>query len=270
MTSENNSNQNDTAQDSTAIYYGFDVWLMFYTIISNVESMGLALSEKEKKLTPIQISKYVRELFDGNDFVVVTERSDDVPVDVIDVAVTYMDINTANGLPDFEIVLMYNTEQKYYFSNIIDWEMVAYDIADGVCREMLAKTYEMNNDDVILAKVPSNESMRYIGSDVEIKCSAFSIAAESINESCGYDDTSMYQTYADAFEPDSKVILKLKYEIICHLMAFRDYMAEIELSDDSDIDSDLSNDDDEEIVDIEHLSEVIAQLQQHLDNAKKK
>lgn len=270
MTSQNNSNQGGNAQEATAIYYDFDVWPMFYSIIGSVHILGQSLSEKEKKLTPVQISKHIREIFDENDFVVVTERSDDVPVDVIDVAVTYMDINTANGLPDFEIVLMYNTDQKYYFSNIIDWELVAYDLAEGVCREMLAKTYEMNNDDVFLAKKPSNESMRYIGSDVEIKCCAFSIAAESIGESCGYEETSMYQTYVDAFEPDSKVMLKLNYEIMCHLMSFRDYMEELESTDDSDIDSDSSNDtDNEEIVDIEHLSEVIAQLQQHLDNKKK-
>lgn len=263
-----NTNEN---VETYQLVYDFDKWGIFYTIVDKIKEIESNFEGKCEKLTPSTISKMIRKMFDKSDFIAITERSDDVPADEIGVSVAYMDINTENGLPDFEVALMYNSKQKYYFSNVIDWEMLAYDLAVGVCREMISKAHNLNNDSVMLARAPSNEVFRYIGSDVEIKCSAFAIAAESELYGIDYEESDVFDMYASSFDPDSKVMLKLECEIMKNILGHRNYLDELTQRDfDEPLTIDTDDLSESEIKSLEELMDTINTLRSKINDSRKK
>lgn len=191
-----------------------DIWMIFFDTLARLSP--LEKTQHGKKLSAGDLTAVVRRKIANDLITVSTERSDAVPVDTIVVS-AFFDLTAEDDEQSIEITLVYNSDQKYFFIEKLEWDAVSYHIAEGLCHELVHLNQHMNQEDVYVISDPPSHDNEYIGSDSEIQAYGFSIASESFLFGVPYQETEMFQVYENAFDEDSKVMLKLRYEIMKYL-----------------------------------------------------
>lgn len=185
--------------------------------------MALQNRYSASSFTAGQFTKIVRDKFSDSDLSFRTHRDYAVDHDMIIVAGSYDYINDDNDLPPIEIVLCYHPDQQLYTGATLDWEQISFDIAECIGHEMVHRDQHRSN--ARLAKyascvtdVEKKAEQEYLGSDEELDAYGFSIAVDSHTFNKEYHTCAMYQTYANTFNNDHSVLVKLEEQIVKYLI----------------------------------------------------
>lgn len=193
---------------------------MFFEMYDRIVS--LAEKYPEHRITPSELTTKLRRLFPATEFAFRTEKDPGVFPDMIVVGGSYDPLEDAFGNPSIEIVLCYCPGQKNYFTQLIDWEKLAFDIAECICHEKIHQ-YQFRNqqtgDDYIsdVEDRDTKHEQEYLGSDIEIDAYGFSIAAESVMYGQHYTECEMYKVYQKTFTRDPRIIVQLEQNILKYL-----------------------------------------------------
>jgi hypothetical protein len=189
---------------------------MFFETFDRLIELGEFF--KGRQYSASELTRLIRRQFPATDFSFKTRRDSAVDPDMIVVAGMYDCYNDTQDLPSVEITLCYHPDQKWYFTDLIDWESLAFDLAECVCHELIHrqqfrskqkfKPYESKVTDMHL-----QSEQEYLGDGAELDAYGFSIAAESIVRGCPYQDCVMYGVYKSTFDNDPLVVVKLEKEI---------------------------------------------------------
>lgn len=190
---------------------------MFFEIHSRILDIGDSL--QGRRYTASEFTKLIRRQFPATDFLFRTHRDPAVSPDMIVVAGIYDCFNDSQDLPSVEITLCYHPEQKYFFSDLIDWETLAFDLAECICHELIHRQQYRSRQKfkAYESKLPEGNPLiseqEYLGDGAELDAYGFSIAAESIVRGCIPQECVMYGVYQTTFDNDKSVIVKLEQEI---------------------------------------------------------
>ena len=195
---------------------------MFFEIYDRVVALAEKYSGKAKKVTPSEFTNIIRRQFAGADFLFRTVKDPAVELDMIVIAGSYDPMSDSLGDPSIEICLCYNPDQKYYFTQLIDWEKLCFDFAECVCHEGIhqlqyrkhrsQKEFTNKLEDLDPAYDPD-----YLSNDLEIDAYGFSIAAESVVYGQHFTQCSMYKVYSDTFDNQPTIMAKLEEQILKYL-----------------------------------------------------
>jgi len=173
---------------------------------------------KDRQYSASELTRLIRRQFPATDFSFRTQRDPAVSPDMIVVSGLYDCYNDTQDLPSVEITLSYHPDQKVYFTNLIDWETLAFDLAECVCHELVHrqqyrskqkfKPYKSKLQDLHL-----QAEQEYLGDGAELDAYGFSIAAESIVRGCLPQECVMYGVYQTTFDNDKTILVKLEQEI---------------------------------------------------------
>lgn len=190
---------------------------MFFETHSRILDIGDEIPTR--RYTASEFTNLIRRQFPATDFIFSTHRDPAVSPDMIVVAGIYDVFNDSQDLPSIEISLCYHPEQKYFFTNLIDWESLAFDLAECICHELIHRQQYRSNQSFISyeSKLASGHPLvneqEYLGDGAEIDAYGFSIAAESIVRGCIPQECVMYGVYQTTFDNDKTVIARLEKEI---------------------------------------------------------
>lgn len=164
--------------------------------------------------TASQFTNLLRRQLNTDAFVFKTHRDYAVDPDSIIVSGLFDCYDYDNKLPSITITLSYHPEQNTYFVGRLDWEQLAFDLAECVGHEMV------HMDQHVFGRAPalkryrsSNEEKSYLGGDDEIEAYGFSIAAEQHAFNKPLQECIMYGVYCGTFHDDTKVIYKLEQQV---------------------------------------------------------
>lgn len=190
---------------------------MFFEIHSRILDIGDSL--KGRRYTASEVTKIIRRQFPATDFLFRTHRDPAVSPDMIVVAGIYDCYNDSQDLPSIEISLCYHPNQKYFFTDLLDWETLAFDLAECICHELVHRQQHRSGQRFksYESKLPDGDPLineqEYLGDGAELDAYGFSIAAESIVRGCIPQECVMYGIYQTTFDNDKSVIVKLEKEI---------------------------------------------------------
>lgn len=193
---------------------------MFFEMYDSI--IKVAEKNPEGRVTPSELTRKLRKQFPATEFVFRTVKDDAVSPDMIVVGGTYDPIEDAYGNPAIEVALCYCPDQQYYFYQLIDWEKLAFDIAECVCHEKIHqfqhRNQEVGNEYVSdIEDQDTRAEQEYLGNDIEIDAYGFSIAAESVMYGQHYTECSMYKVYKKTFVRDPRIIVQLEQNILKYL-----------------------------------------------------
>lgn len=196
---------------------------MFHKTYCRLLTVGQYYTKYPKRLMAGEVTKIIRRQFSATDFSFRTHRDAAVDLDMIIIAGTYDCFNDTQGVPYVEITLCYNPNQSYYFTNLLDWKKISFDIAECIGHEIVhqvqhkTKTkltpYTSNHTNPVL-----QEDQEYLGDESEIEAYGFSIAAEMVTFNKPFTECDMYCAYLQTFDNDHSVIVKLEKQIRKYLM----------------------------------------------------
>lgn len=191
-------------------------------IYRRVKNAGEYYRTHVRTLAPSDVTRIIRRQFDSNIYVLVTSRSEIVSPDMIVVSGFYDCFDDAQDLPCIQLSLDYHPNQAFYITNLIDWERLAFDLAEASGHEMIhrqqhwngmyGQTYQSLSQDLAI-----KQDQEYFGHANEIAAYGFSIALESMHRNISYEDCEMYGVYQRVFVDDQKIIVKLQHYIIKYL-----------------------------------------------------
>jgi len=190
---------------------------MFFETHSRILDIGDTF--KGRRYTASEVTKLIRRQFPATDFLFRTHRDPAVDPDMIVVAGIYDCFNDSQDLPSVEITLCYHPDQKYFFTDLIDWETLAFDLAECICHELVHRQQHRSRQKFksYESKLPEGDPLiseqEYLGDGAELDAYGFSIAAESIVRGCRPQECVMYGVYQTTFDNDKSVIVKLEQEI---------------------------------------------------------
>jgi len=190
---------------------------MFFEIHSRILDIGDAM--KGRRYTASEVTKLIRRQFPATDFLFRTHRDPAVSPDMIVIAGLYDCFNDSQDLPSVEITMCYHPDQKYFFTDLIDWETLAFDLAECICHELVHRQQHRSRQKfkAYESKLPEGDPLineqEYLGDGAELDAYGFSIAAESIVRGCIPQECVMYGVYQTTFDNDKTVIVKLEKEI---------------------------------------------------------
>jgi hypothetical protein len=190
---------------------------MFFETHSRILDIGDTF--KGRRYTASEVTKLIRRQFPATDFLFRTHRDPAVDPDMIVVAGLYDCFNDSQDLPSVEITLCYHPDQKYFFTDLIDWETLAFDLAECICHELVHRQQHRSRQKFksYESKLPEGNPLigeqEYLGDGAELDAYGFSIAAESIVRGCIPQECVMYGVYQTTFDNDKSVIVKLEQEI---------------------------------------------------------
>ena len=197
-----------------------DSYLELYDRISRV---GQRYARDSKIMSAPEITKIVRRQFVSEIFRIETARDPVVSPDMIVVAGFYDCYDDSQDLPCVTIALTYSPQQEKYFTHLIDWEQLAFDVAEAVGHELVHREQHHAQKKLRAYKSHSTilvekEDQEYLGHEAEIEAYGFSIAFESWHKKIPVEVCPMFVTYvATFFDHDDKVLLKLQKYISKYL-----------------------------------------------------
>lgn len=194
----------------------------YHDIYQKICRAGEKYKLESKSLSASDLTKIVRRQFMSGLFRVQTDRDVVVHPDMIVVGGFYDCFDDSQGLPCITISLTYNPEQETYFTNLIDWEQLAFDVAEAVGHEMVHREqhHQSRPGRKYTSRDPDpqrRDEQEYLGHDTEIEAYGFSIAFDSWHRGIPVEISPMYVTYSDVFSHDEKVLLKLQKYISKYL-----------------------------------------------------
>jgi len=189
---------------------------MFFETFTRLTALGDHY--KGRQFTASELTRIIRRQFPATDFSFRTQRDSAVDPDMIVVAGIYDCFNDSQDLPSIEITLCYHPDQKLYFTDIVDWESLAFDLAECICHELIHRQQYRSRQyfSPYISEVQDphlRAEQEYLGDGAEIDAYGFSIAAESIVRGCIYQECVMYGVYQTTFDNDKNVIVQLEKEI---------------------------------------------------------
>lgn len=189
---------------------------MFFETFTRLVALGDHYQGRQYSAS--EITRIIRRQFPATDFSFKTHRDTAVHPDMIVVAGIYDCFNDSQDLPSIEITLCYHPEQKVFFTDLIDWETLAFDLAECVCHELIHRQqYRTKQRFAPYISTIEDPHLRaeqeYLGDGAEIDAYGFSIAAESIVRGCIFQECVMYGVYQTTFDNDKKVVVQLEQEI---------------------------------------------------------
>lgn len=195
---------------------------MFFEIYDRVVVLAEKYGGQTKKVTPSEFTNIIRRQFAGADFLFKTIKDPAVELDMVIVAGSYDPMADSMGDPSIEICLCYNPDQKYYFTNLIDWEKLCFDVAECLCHEGIhqmqyRKQRSQKDFNVKLEDLDPTHDPDYLSNDLEIDAYGFSIAAESVMYAKHFSECSMYKVYEATFDNQPMVMVKLEEQILKYL-----------------------------------------------------
>ena len=194
----------------------------YYDIYQRICAIGEKHSRKSKPLLASELTKLIRQQFMSNLFRAQTDRDTAVHPDMIVVGGFYDCYDDSQDLPCITISLTYNPDQEIYFTNLVDWEQLAFDIAEAVGHEMVHREqhHQSRTGRKYVSQDPDprrRDEQEYLGHDTEIEAYGFSIAFESWHRAIPVEASPMFVIYSDVFDQDDKVLLKLQKYISKYL-----------------------------------------------------
>ena len=200
----------------------------YYEIYNRISQIGKRYSAESRKLAPAEVTKIIRRQLVSHLFNIRTIKDNIVSPDMIVVSGIYDCYDDSQHLPCMQLSLNFHPGQDVYFSNLINWEQLAFDVAETAGHEMVhrkqhhekrpGREYKSKEIDPI-----KKENQEYLGHEIEIEAYGFSIAFESWHKDIPYEVCPMFVTYLETFSNDNKVIIKLQKYI-------SKYLKELELS----------------------------------------
>jgi hypothetical protein len=189
---------------------------MFFETFTRLIAIGEHY--KNRQYSASEITRIIRRQFPATDFSFRTHRDTAVDPDMIVVAGLYDCFNDSQDLPSIEITLCYHPDQKIYFTDLIDWETLAFDLAECICHELIHRQQYRSKQKFkpYVSKVTDphlKAEQEYLGGGDELDAYGFSIAAESIVRGCLIQECVMYGVYQTTFDNDTDVVIQLEKEI---------------------------------------------------------
>lgn len=190
---------------------------MFFEIYNRMLAVGDYYDNHQ--LSASEITRIIRRQFPATDFIFRTQRDSSVDPDMIVIAGIYDPYDDGQDLPSVEITLCYHPDQQVYFTQLIDWESLAFDLAECICHELIHRQQHRSKQTFssYISKITDNPELaneqEYLGDGAELDAYGFSIAAESIVRGCPYNECVMYGIYKNTFDNDKIVVTKLEKEI---------------------------------------------------------
>ena len=151
------------------------------------------------------------------------DRDHRVDAGTVVVSGTYdKDLDQA-GLPAIEIILCFNPEDQLLESNQIDWQVLAFDLAECMCHEYIHQMQsrkKTHNQEYVSQHEHAEQraEQEYLGHEREIDAYAFSIAAEHVVFNRPINECAMYRVYTYTFDNDPAVVVQLDDNISKYLI----------------------------------------------------
>lgn len=195
---------------------------MFFEIYDKMVGLAEKYSDTVKKVTPSEFTSIIRRQFVGADFLFKTIKDPAVELDMIVIAGSYDPVEDSLGEPSIEICICYNPDQKFYFTNLMDWESLCFDISECICHEgihqlQFRKHRSQREFSMKLEEINPAHDPDYLSNDLEIDAYGFSIAAESVMYGQHFTACSMYKVYEQTFDNQPMVMAKLEQNIVKYL-----------------------------------------------------
>ena len=189
-------------------------YLVMYTVVYD-RLQKLKQRVAGRSYTASQFTNLLRrQLSRQTTFVFKTHRDYAVDPDSIIVSGLFDCYDYDNKLPSITITLSYHPEQDTYFVDTLNWEQLAFDLAECVGHEMVHMHQHVFGRAPALKKYKSSdEEQAYLGGDDEIEAYGFSIAAEQHAFNKPLQECVMYGVYCRTFEADTKVVYKLEQQV---------------------------------------------------------
>jgi hypothetical protein len=195
---------------------------MFFDVLGSIRAMPSRVAKTT--LTPVEISRWVRGCIKNQDILLKTCRSQAVDECQILVSGVYDQELDQDGLPSIEVFLNYSPTQTALEIDQIDWNRLAFDVAECMGHELVHKKLRCKKSKEYHSVLPPgdlyNEQV-YLGNSEEIQAYGFSIAADvAINLDGEFDQrfhAAMYGIYQKTFDQDCAVMLQLDHEIVKNL-----------------------------------------------------
>ena len=139
-------------------------------------------------VSPTQLTNYVRKLT-GKQAIITTTRSDSVDPNTVNLSAYYDPDDDENGDKPFEIVLIFNPEDKTVTMNKKDWHEFANQVIDYLEHETIhqqqyrSRGFQQNKS--YISKHPDPEikrSQEYLGNSDEIEAYAWNLSNELLRK----------------------------------------------------------------------------------------
>jgi hypothetical protein len=194
----------------------------YFELYDRISRVGQRYAHDSKIVSAAEITKIVRRQFVSDIFRIETARDTAVSPDMIIVTGFYDCYDDSQGLPCVTIALTYSPQQDAYFTNLINWEQLAFDVAEAVGHELVHREQHHARRRLRAYKsksmiVGEKEDQEYLGHEAEVEAYGFSIAFESWHKKIPTEVCPMFVTYAATFDQDDKVLLKLQKYISKYL-----------------------------------------------------
>lgn len=128
------------------------------------------------------------------------------------------------GEPCIHVVLTYPTNNHKTYINKIDWDTIAFHLADVLTHEYIHRYYirkrqfKFGRGYKCASLKNYNETMQdYLGCEDEIIAHAFNVASESVVYDREIEKTKVYRLYRKHFRQDQKVVLQLKKQAVKYI-----------------------------------------------------
>jgi len=185
--------------------------------------LGLKEKYQSRSFTASEFTRLIRRQFPAADFSFRTRRDYAVDPDMVIVAGSYDYYYDQQGLPHTEITLCYHPEQELYLGSCLNWEQISFDIAECIGHELVHRKQHKTKSKLAsyisqLSDPEKKVEQEYLGAEEELEAYGFSIAAESITFNKEYHSCTMYVIYANTFDNDHSVVVKLEQQIVKYLI----------------------------------------------------
>jgi hypothetical protein len=208
---------------------------MFFDVLGSIQAIPSRVSKT--KLTPIEISRWVRKCIKDQDILLKTCRSQAVDECQILVSGVYDQEFDQDGLPSIEVFLNYNPAQTAIELDLINWNRLAFDVAECMGHELVHKKLRCKKSKEYRSALPPgvlHDEQVYLGNSEEIQAYGFSIAADvAINLDGEFDQrfhADMYGIYQKTFDQDLAVMLQLDHEIARNLTQLTQSVSSVKYS----------------------------------------
>lgn len=167
--------------------------------------------------TPSEFTGLIRRQFDTVTFTVKTQKDSAVDPDSVIVAGLYDPHDQSEMLPSITLTLCYHPDQSKYFVDLLNWDQLAFDIAECIGHEMVHMDQDVSGRRKTLKEYASSTETTvdqdYLGDEGEIEAYGFSIAAEMVTFNKPMHECVMYGVYQETFTDDPQIVLQLETQI---------------------------------------------------------
>ena len=178
-------------------------------------------------LTTSQITAVVRKVVGSNHIRVISQRSDVVDHNMICVGGFFDSEAEWDKECSIELVLYYHPLQQHMDPAHLDWERLAFEVAETLGHEQVHKDQSHRRRKRIrgyVSKGKSRAEKEYLGNEDEIEAYGYSIAAEMLfrlnitdMDDFRMGEIAVWNEYQELFADDQSVLLKLRRNISKYL-----------------------------------------------------